>query len=314
MDWSQGKFHLEVAGRSSLSHFRRFCTSGHTRDLFVICCGAVVLIAAFVGLWAYPLFAPESPLFAPEKGGMGLPTEWGGLLITAVLGIIGWSYQSANTRFGVADLFAGEIGALCRIAAVGGIMEQFAKRYYAGECQSPPASTSNDYFAVFNNNSKDMEVLDGDVVGAVTQFYANIKIFQDCLHQPAPPGADPKLCRVQQLTAIYYGFLAFESARLAMAALVDDRERSEEGILTAMLSELPAYFLLYGELLQREDDVRWQRIAARRNGYCQLIEAIEQDPPRRGLGADLADRVTRMWRDFEAHSREPQDLLPHAAE
>ena len=31
-------------------------------------------------------------------------------------------------------------------------MELFTKRYYAGESQSPPASTNNDYFAVFNNN------------------------------------------------------------------------------------------------------------------------------------------------------------------
>jgi hypothetical protein len=237
------------------------------------------------------------------------------VLITGVLGIIGWSYQSATTRFGVADLFAGEISALCRIAAVGEIMHQYAKRYYAGENQPSLPNTTTDYFAVFNNDSKDMEVLDGDVVGAVTQFYANIKVFQDCLHRPVAPAADAKLCRMQQLTTIYYGFLAFESARLAMAVLIDDCERSEEGILTAMMSELPAYFFLYGELLQQVDDLRWQRIASRLDGYRRLLRAIDQDPPQGKAGSDLARRVIGMWREFEPRIQPPQDrLAAHAAE
>lgn len=302
MDWSQGDFHLEVAGRSPISHLRRFCVSAHTRDLFVICCGSIVLIVAFAEMSAYSLFAAE-------KGGAGLPTEWGAVLITGVLGIIGWSYQSANTRFGVADLFAGEIGALCRIAAVGEIMRQFAKRYYAGENQPSPPNTTTDYFAVFNNNSKDMEVLDGDVVGAVTQFYGNIKVFQDCLHRPAPPAADAKLYRTQQLTTIYYGFLAFESARLAMAVLIDDRERCEEGILTAMMSELPAYSFLYGELFQQLDDLRWHRIASRLDGYRRLLGAIDENPPHGKAGSDLARRVIEMWREFEPSIELPPGRL-----
>jgi hypothetical protein len=308
MDWSRGKFHLEVAGRSPISHLWRFCVSAHTRDLFVICCGAIALIVVFAEMSAYSLFALK-------KGDPGLPPEWGAGLITLILGIIGWTYQSANTRFGVADLFAGEIGALCRIAAVGEIMAQFAKRYRAGEIPSPPANTTTDYFAVFNSNSKDMEVLDGDVVGAVTQFYANIKVFQDCLHRPVAHAADTKLCRNQQLTTIYYGFLAFESARLAMAVLIDDRERSEEGILTAMISELPAYFLLYGELFQQVDDLRWHRIASRLEGYRRLLRAIGENPPHAKPGSDLSRRVIEMWRDFESRIQPPQNrLAAHAAE
>jgi hypothetical protein len=302
MDWSQGKFHLEVAGRSSLSHLSRFCISGHTRDLLVICCVAIALIIGVADMSAYSLQPAE-------KGGARIPAEWGMSLITLLLGIIGWSCQSANTRFGVADLFAGEIGALCRIAAVGGIMDQFVRRYYAGESPPPPANTGTDYFAVFNSNSKELEVLDGDVVGAVTQFYANIKIFQDCLRRPVAATDDAKLCRAQRLTAIYYGFLAFESARLAMAVLIDDRERSEEGILSAMLSELPAYFLLYGELFQQVEDVRWHRIADRLDGYRRLIAAIERELPRSRLGADLAGRVTRIWKEFESASQQPRGRL-----
>jgi hypothetical protein len=307
MDWSRGDFHLEVAGRSPISHLWRFCVSAHTRDLFVICCGAIVLIVAIGEMSAYSLFPAE-------KGGMRLSLDLGAPLITLILGIIGWTYQSANTRFGVADLFAGEIGALCRIAAVGEIMYQFTRRYHAGENQPTPTNTTTDYFAVFNSNSKDMEVLDGDVVGAVTQFYANIKVFQDCLNRPVPPTADAARCRDQQLTAIYYGFLAFESARLAMAVLVDDRERCEEGILTAMISELPAYFFLYRELFQRADDLRWQRIASRLGGYLRLLHAIEKTPPHGRAGSDLARRVIEMWRGFEPSIAPSQDrLTAHAA-
>lgn len=309
MDWSQGKFHLEVGGRAPINHLSRFCTSGHTRDLFVICCGAAVLIIGIGEMSVYSLSTPD------QNTGARLSPELGVPLITAILGIIGWAYQAANARFGVADLFAGEIGALCRIAAISDVMNQYAKRYYAGETPPAPANTSTDYFAVFNNNSKDMEVLDGDVVGAVTQFYANIKVFQDCARHPMAHSVDATQSRTQQLTTIYYGFLAFESGRLALAALIDDRERSEEAILTAMLSELPGYFFLYGELSQQPDDLRWHRIHARLEGYRGLLPAIEKNPPRSGGGTELAQPVIEMWHGFESQSHLPQHPpAAHAAE
>src|SRR5260221_2092896 len=170
MDWSQGKFHLEVGGRAPINHLSRFFMSGHTRDLFVICCVAAVLILGIGEMSVYSLWTPE------QKTGARLSPDLGVPLVTAILGIIGWADQAANTRFSVAEPFACGIGALCRIAAISDIINQYAKRYYAGETPPAPANTSTDYFAVFNNNSKDMEVLDGDVVGAVTQFYANIKV------------------------------------------------------------------------------------------------------------------------------------------
>jgi len=295
LDWSRGEFQLrDIAGRAPINHLRRFCTSPHTRDLYNICVGAIVLTVAFV---VVAILGALSVL--PDSGKLGL--ELMVAFVTAMLGVVSWSYQAANARFGAADLFAGEIGALCRISAVAEIMSNYARLYRAGENPPGPPESGNDYFAVFNNNAKDMEVLDGDVVGAVTQFYANIKIFQDCLRRPA--AADPKVRRQQQLATMYYGFLAFESARLALAALIDDRDRCQEAILSAMMSELPAYFFLYRELCDRTDDVRWHRVAARFKGYRRLIQEIGDNPPQTLCVADLARPVVAMWRDFEATKR-----------
>lgn len=291
-DWSRGDFQLrDIAGRAPINHLQRFCTSPHTRDLFDICCGAIVLIVAFV---VVAILGAMKVL--PDVGKLGL--ELGVAFVAAMLGVVSWSYQAANARFGAADLFAGEIGALCRITAIAEIMNNYARLYRAGESPPAPVESTNDYFAVFNNNARDMEVLDGDVVGAVTQFYANIKIFQDCLRRPSP--ADANVRQQQQLATMYYGFLAFESARLALAALIDDRDRCEEAILTAMLSELPAYFFLYRELCDCTDDVRWRRVAARVEGYRRLIREIADNPPRTQSVADLARPVVAMWREFEA--------------
>lgn len=303
LDWSRGEFQLrDIAGRAPINHLQRFCTSPHTRDLFDICVGAIVLTVLFIGVaglsawWNWP---------DPAKLGPELTVAF----VTAMLGVVSWSYQAANARFGAADLFAGEIGALCRISAVAEIMSNYARLYRAGETPPGPPDGANDYFAVFNNNAKDMEVLDGDVVGATTQFYANIKIFQDCLRRPAAPDANVR--GQQQLATMYYGFLAFESARLALAALIDDRDRCEEAILSAMMSELPAYFFLYRELCDCTDDVRWHRIAARFKGYRRLIREIGDNPPQTRCVADLARPVVAMWREFEAANR---PVVAHAAE
>ena len=295
LDWSRGEFQLrDIAGRAPINHLQRFCTSPHTRDLYNICCGAIVLIVVFVIvaiLGAMKVF--------PDVGKLGL--ELTVAFVAAMLGVVSWSYQAANARFGAADLFAGEIGALCRITAVADIVNSYAELYQAGASPPAPVEKTNDYFAVFNNNARDMEVLDGDVVGAVTQFYANIKVFQDCLRRPA--AADARVRRQQQLTTMYYGFLAFESARLALAALIDDRDRCEEAILTAMMSELPAYVFLYRELCDCADDVRWRRIASRFDGYRRLIREIADNPPQTRCVGDLARPVVAMWREFETANR-----------
>ena len=164
LDWSRGEFQLrDIAGRAPINHLQRFCTSPHTRDLYDICVGAIVLTVFFIGVaglsawWNWP---------DPAKLGPELTVAF----VTAMLGVVSWSYQAANARFGAADLFAGEIGALCRISAVAEIMSNYARLYRAGETPPGPPDGANDYFAVFNNNAKDMEVLDGDVVGATTQF------------------------------------------------------------------------------------------------------------------------------------------------
>ena len=303
VDWSRGAFQLGIAGRAPINHVQRFRTSPHTQDLYNICRGAIALTAVVV---IVTILGAAKVL--PDAGKLGL--ELMVAFATAMLGVVSWSYQAANARFGAADLFAGEIGALCRIAAVAELMTNYTRLYRAGESPPAMADSTNDYFAVFNNNAKDVEVLDGDVVGAVSQFYVNMKIFQDCLLR-GPSAADASVRKQQQLATMYYGFLAFESARLALAALIDDRDRCEEAILMAMMSELPGYFFLYDELHDRTYDVRWQRIAARRDGYRRLIQEIDDHPPRTPCVAALGHSVVAMWHDFAA---ENHSVEVHAAQ
>lgn len=279
MDWSDGTFQLsEIAERSPIDHFDRFRNSNHAKDLYYICCVAAGLAAIF----AVTAFCQATSL------------EIWAALITALLGVISWAYQAANTRFGAADLFAGEIAALCRIALVAEVMSNLAKQYRLELPLPAPAHETSEYFTAYNSNSKDMEVLDGDVVEAVAQFYANIKVFRDVVRSQSN-GSDftPK-----QLNAIYYGFLAFESARVALAVLIDDRERSREAILVAMLNELPAYILLYTELYKLEDrqkDVLWNLIHRRYARYCTLIGEIRKNLPEKGRGSHLAQQVLAFW-------------------
>lgn len=292
MDWSDGSFQIcTVAGRSRAHHFRRFLTSPHTRDLLLIC------IIAF-GVAALFLVEGVSNKWKPEVSGV---------MITAMLGVISWAYQSANIRFGAADLFASEITALCRVGAVGEFMDHLAQQYCLGLPLAAPARDTSEYFTAYNNNAKDIEVLDGDVVDAVAQFYANMKVFRDVLRQPLHDHGSVGT-KERQLAAIYYGFLAFESARMALAVLIDDVSRSREAILTAMTSELPAYVLLHSEFCKRQDDLRWAMIERRFAAYGKLIEEIKKSRPTLDHRAEvLAEQVLTFW---ETHVNGSQFKLP----
>jgi hypothetical protein len=298
MDWSDSAFQLyKVSDRLPIDHFHRFRTSNHSRDLYYLCLIAILLVAIFISISI--IYKVKMELFVA--------------IITALFGVLSWTYQAANTRFGAADLFAGEIAALCRIAAVADIMSSLAKQYCIGVMPAPPASQTTEYFIAYNNNAKDMEALDGDVVESVAQFYVNMKVFRDVLRQPTN-ARDAAEIKERQLTAIYYGFLAFESARIGLAVLIDDRQRSREAILAAMRSELPAYVLLYSELRRRPHDLRWSFISARLPKYRILLKEIRDNLPA-GRGRELAEQVLQYSEqcEFDGNVRIPDDWLPPGA-
>jgi hypothetical protein len=257
--------------------------SSHCGDLRVI-----ALFAVIVGLllfhvvedeivfgmnWvgsAIPWLQPAEQLcadFVKELGGIDKTLRvatFGG-----VAAVIGWAYQAANIRFGVADTFAAEIATLCRVAAVNEFMPTYVDLCSEGK-EIPGVVAPRDYLALFNSNAKDLEVLDGDVARFVTQFYVHMKALEDMLGKGVRADAQDHGLRL-----IYVAFLAFESARLALAVLMDDRLERQEYILTAMLSEVPAYLLLYRSH-ESLSPLRCARVMDRFNENKTLIGTIRE--------------------------------------
>jgi hypothetical protein len=276
-DWSAPQHHIQGEPKGLKYHFNRFRRSPHCQDLLFIAVAAGVfcIVALLVCIFVK---TPEA--------------------FIAVLGIaltvVGWAYQAANTRFGVVDLFAAEIATLCRVSAVSEFIPNSIRRYYAGG-DFPKIESLSDYIVIFDNHAKDLEILDGDVVRYVTQFYVYTKALTDAVSRGAlakgprnNPGA---------LNIVYNAFLAFESARQALTVLMDDGVERTEYVLTAMLSEVPAYLLLLSEIRDSED-VRFQRLSSRLRQYQVLIGQIETDIRLLEPASEaLAKQVVRVWNE-----------------
>jgi hypothetical protein len=307
-NWSRASHHIGHWQKGIACHLWRFLWSPHCSDLRMI----ALVAAAFALLFSYrvnqelisgmnwigSILPPLRPteMFCASLVAK-LPSAEGTLraaLLGGVATVIGWAYQAANIRFGVADTFAAEIATLCRVAAVNDFMPRYVALCMEGK-EIPGVVAARDYLAVFNGNAKDLEVLDGDVARFVTQFYVHMKALQDTLGKGVRA-----YDQEHGLTLIYTAFLAFESARQAVAVLMDDRHERQEYILTAMLSEVPAYLLLYRRR-EKLSPLRKARIEDRIGENRALIERIRQQ--RLGVGnartkrtiRTLSDQVLSLW-------------------
>jgi hypothetical protein len=335
-DWSRPSYHIGRPQQDIWSHFKRFMwRSSHCGDLRVIAVFAVgfglLLFRTVDGeiVSSMNWLGSTLPWFQPaEQVCANLVTELEGLDLTlrvAALGgaltVIGWAYQAANIRFGVADAFAAEIATLCRVAAINDFMPKYIEL-----CEKPGEipgiATPRDYLSFFNSNAKDLEVLDGDVARFVTQFYVHMKALQDTLNKGVRAN-DPD----HGLMLIYAALLAFESARQALAVLMDDRLERQEYILTAMLSEVPAYLLLYRNR-KRLSSLRRARIKDRFREDFKLIETIRERQLESGntrterTVRTLSAQVLGLWEaGFEADGSAetakpspPEDAVPPSGE
>jgi hypothetical protein len=282
MPWDDPRPHS-----SGINSLRRALKSPHARDLRLIS-GAT---AVFGGVLAWRCFAVDSSLAVAVVGGMGAT--------------IAWAYQSANTRFGVVDLFAAEILTICRVSAALAFMPNCVALFRCGK--TPPhmgAGSQEDYMVAFDSNSKELEVLDGRVVVPVTQFYVYFKSLRDSMSRmdamtrqpPADTGSnnpDPTLEAL--LNMIYMAFLTFESARFAARNLLDGTRSRQEGVLLALLSEIPAYLLLKEVFDKRPGDIRKKKIDHRFPGYQELMRELKGE---RAFDSELrifAGEITAIW-------------------
>jgi hypothetical protein len=283
-DWSRPRIQWTT-------DLKRFVSSPHSRDLFFMAIGALLL------------GTPSAIWFFDHKA-----NEIGATLIVASLSVAAWTFQTANGRFGAADIFASEIVTLCRIARVVDFVQHMVDSYRDGKPISLGKSTQ-DYVVIFHNNSKDLEILDGNAVSWVTEFYVYFKAMLDTMSR-LPDSANGKLLPADEMAAykelllsvIYMAFLAFESGRHALMQLVDDKSAREEAVLTALLNEIPAYLLLYEVYGLKRCDVRWHRINGRLPQYETLtkqIACVLERPATSELAStrirDLAVEVGLDW-------------------
>ena len=188
-------------------------------------------------------------------------------------GVLAWTYQTGSSRLGVVDLFACEIATLCRVAAVVDMVPRYIRLYETGPqavqardidgdmpADSGRFTSQESYFPVFDSSVKDLQQLEAHVVDNVTAFYTYMKVMRDSLRKLADMNAAPggrgndewhrAVCNV-----IYMQFLALESARKAIADLVEFEPTKAENTFTILLSELVAYAFLRqrfeGQLKQR---------------------------------------------------------------
>ena len=221
-----------------------------------------------------------------------------GAILGALGAVIAWAYQTASARLGVVDLFACEIGTLCRANAAVDIGEILANRYEhppeppaaeekdktpaTGEKDKPkdPAqfTSQEDYFPVFTANSRDLQTLEADVVVHITAFYTYVKVFRDYsrkLSVTPPPsnGAIEDTWRETLKGMIYMLFLSLESARFAIHQLIEFQPLQTECKIAILVTEIRLYRFL---LEKMEHDFRYDRLLLRRPEYKDIVSEICQ--------------------------------------
>ena len=206
--------------------------------------------------------------------------------------IVGWAYQTASTRLGIVDLFACEISTLCRVGTFFDIGKRYVDTYDRGPTPARPSAAASDkfvsqeeYFPVFDSNSRDLQQLEASVVNNITEFYTYMKATRDSLRKladmPAQPAApdrptaatgEPDAWHDAMLNVIYLVFLGYESARKAVNDLIEFQPARAERSIVILLTELKCYAFLREHFTS--DDLRRKRLELREDGYRRDIRKL----------------------------------------
>jgi hypothetical protein len=313
----------ELSATETESTLFRFFRSTHVRDLKLI--GAAALVVFLSHLAAVLMFGVVDALnlfiFGPDMPEL---VPWGNKLLARPNGpglwqktfatgsefisfafkyigptipiyglILGWAYQSASKRLGIVDLFACEIGTLCRVGTIFDIGNRYVERYNKppsenGGTQNGLASqafvSKEEYFPVFQSNSRDLQLLEASVVNDITQFHTYMKALRDAHRRlaetkPQPVNAlDEQKSNLQpesdpwhtvMISVIHLTFLSYESARKAISNLVEYQPARAERLIVILLTELKCFSFLRQHF--KPDDLRWQRLQLREADYKEQV-------------------------------------------
>jgi hypothetical protein len=319
----------------------RLFNSKHVKDLQLIVAVALAILA-LVFAFGLPSFVGNE-LVNPAPNTVSLLHALPAAMVAGiskfivffvpVVGVVGaviaWAYQSGSARLGVIDLFACEISTLCRVATV-----VDTARRYAGKFDQPPTAadtagphqpphhfaSQENYFPVFESNTRDLQTLEARVVINITEFYTYMKAFRDYLRTlaeitPQPDELDPSsesLLRWHEavVNVVFMLFLGLESGRHAIADLVEFQPEKAERTIVILISELEAYRFLRSWFTNSED-VRYQRLNLRESDYQRLVPKLISSVEINRAQEKLIELETEWDRPSQASKWEPAvRLLP----
>jgi hypothetical protein len=288
----------------SAATLNRLATSRHVADLRLIGSAAIYLLVLLILLAAIALGVGVQL--------NGVTTVIGGLFALGC-GVIGWAYQSGNSRLGTVDLFACEITTICRVCTIVDLTRKYVEAFNADLPDGDDARSDRDekirqtrlafrhfdvsehYTPVFDNNVGDLRVLEVKVVTNVTAFYTYLKAMNDArraltsVETPAGYGKNDDAWHIALSNVLYMQFLAFESARKAVRDLVEFEPNQIENVISILMSEVCAYrFLLnYFGTVYGEDDFRYARLQLRRDTYREVVQETYRHAKQEHDGAKI---------------------------
>jgi hypothetical protein len=143
-------------------------------------------------------------------------------------------------------------------------------------------NSQEQYSPVFDNNSKDLEVLEARVVERVTEFYTYLKAMRDyfrILDAIEQPRDNIDRWHLGVRNVIYMLFLMLESARATVDRLIEYEPERAENTIMILLSELVAFGLLLEDFEARgkenkDHDARLERLRLRKGDYPPIVSSI----------------------------------------
>jgi hypothetical protein len=270
----------------------------------------------------------------------GLLFTYVGPALTIYGAIVAWSYLSASKRLGIVDLFACEIKTLCRVGTIFDVGKRYVAMYQSkldiaqndaategipaapsavepmtDELLSRSSISEEHYFPIFENNSSDLESLEALVVGNITEYYtymksardlqrilASINASQAAKSSAGAPHDAAKDTAGRETVAdiIYVVFLGYESARKAIADLIEFQPTRDENIIVVLMTELVCFSFLCEYL--RGDSLRFTRLQLREFGYEKVYRELMES-----VNALHNEENVEYWRPVQRMIPELQD-------
>jgi hypothetical protein len=254
--------------------FMRLLTSYHLAELRSIAYWTG-LLGGIILIWFVVVFVRYLFWGAGMSG-----EEWKIVGGTIALGgaVLSWTYQTGSKRLGVIDLFACEIGAICRMTLIADSAESqvhMAEQEIAkeSEARSPVKFTSvENYTPVYDGNLSDLQPLNVNVISHVTEFYSYRKAMMDYRRRMVVE-PDSQRRRGERDMMIYMQFLMYESARYAIMELIEFEPNLEESKINILCSEIMVFNYL--RKVFPEGDYRGQRLRIREYGSI-IVKTLEK--------------------------------------